>query len=69
MAEKRMLIIAKRINGDWLHFTRANEEPFLFHLSGSMRDYSGQSHLINGQQEVSVQLFPGEQVAIEETQG
>ena len=64
--DKRVLVIAKRINGDWLHFTRADDQPFLFHLSGGVRDYSGQSHFINGQQEVSLQVFPGEQVAIEE---
>jgi len=66
MAEKRVLVIAKRINGDWLHITRENDQPFLFHLSGGMRDYTGQSHFINGQHEVSLQVFPGEQVAIEE---
>lgn len=66
MAEKRVLVIAKRINGDWLHFTRADDQPFLFHLSGAIRDHTGRSHLINGQHEVSLQVFPSEQVTIEE---
>lgn len=67
MAEKQILLIAKRVaGGDWMHFTRGNEQPFLFHLSGGIRDYTGQSHMINGQQEVNLQVFPGEQVTIEE---
>ena len=69
MAEKKVLAIIKRINGEWFRVScpdSSPEMPFRFHLSGGVRDYSGQSHFINGQQEASLQVFPGEQVEIKE---
>lgn len=69
MAEKKVLFIFKRINGEMFNISNP-DMPFSFHLTGRQRDYRGQSKQLLGQQEASIQLYPGERVVIEtEVQG
>lgn len=69
MPERKILVIIKRINGEWFRVSSPHaspDMPFRFHLSGGIRDYTGQSHFIEGQQEINLQVFPGEQVELSE---
>lgn len=71
MADKKILVVIKRINGEWFRLSCPSEPPdkqLSYRLSGGIRDYTGTSRSLLGQQEVSLQLFPGEQVVIEEAQ-
>lgn len=65
MTEKKIVFIFKRINGEMFNISNP-DTPFTYHLSGGARDYTGQSKQLLGQQEASIQLFPGERVELSE---